>query len=323
MRAIRRILVAVKDPSARSLPAVAKGIQIASAFDAELELFHAIDSSIYANAAAMSAGRMLELESDERSQFLQRLGRIAARARLHAPTVTASAEWDYPVYEAIIREALRRRADLIVAERHAGRHIAPGLLGLADWELLRLSPLPVLLVKSSRPYHCPCVLAAVDPTHAFAKPARLDGGILDLARSFSDVLHGQLHAVHAYDPLRASLLAQGGSEAVRAQQSAAASAKAALDRTVRPARIPAARRHLCGRHPIDAVLEVATTLHSDIVVMGAVSRSGLKRLFIGNTAEQLLDRLACDLLVVKPRGFKIRVPRPRRGVRLITLQPPY
>jgi universal stress protein E len=34
--------------------------------------------------------------------------------------------------------------------------------------------------------------------------------------------------------------------------------------------------------------------------MGAVSRKGLARAFIGNTAEEVLDRLGCDLLIVKP-----------------------
>jgi universal stress protein E len=37
--------------------------------------------------------------------------------------------------------------------------------------------------------------------------------------------------------------------------------------------------------------------------MGAVSRSGLKRLFLGNTAEEVLDKLSCDVLIVKPPGF--------------------
>jgi nucleotide-binding universal stress UspA family protein len=46
-----------------------------------------------------------------------------------------------------------------------------------------------------------------------------------------------------------------------------------------------------------------------IVVMGAVSRSGLRRIFIGNTAETVLDRLSCDLLVVKPPGFVTQVPK--------------
>lgn len=323
MRAIGRILVAVKDPAARSLPAVTKGTQLARAFGAQLELFHAIDSCVYADAMGMSDAHLQELEDDERAQYQQRLGRIAARARLHGPSVNARAEWDFPVYEAIIREAVRVGADLIVAERHAGRHIAPGLLGLADWELLRLSPLPVLLVKGPRPYHRPTVLAAIDPTHAFAKPAKLDAEILALGEMFSQALHGKLHAVHAYDPLRASVRAGNGAAVARVQQAAMAAAQSAFDRALRTTDIPAARRHVLGRHPIDAVLEVSRELRSDIVVMGAISRSGLKRFFIGNTAEQLLDRLPCDLLVVKPPGFAGRVQSSRRGVRLITLQPPY
>jgi hypothetical protein len=46
-----------------------------------------------------------------------------------------------------------------------------------------------------------------------------------------------------------------------------------------------------------------------IVIMGAVSRSAIVRLFIGNTAERALDRLSCDVLVVKPRGFRSSVER--------------
>jgi universal stress protein E len=55
--------------------------------------------------------------------------------------------------------------------------------------------------------------------------------------------------------------------------------------------------------------------------MGAVSRSGLARLFIGNTAEQVMDALPCDLLVVKPPRFKSRVPQARRGVLFTSLPP--
>jgi universal stress protein E len=51
------------------------------------------------------------------------------------------------------------------------------------------------------------------------------------------------------------------------------------------------------------------------VVMGAVSRSGLRRIVIGNTAERILGDLTCDVLVVKPQRFVTRVSRTRRGVR--------
>jgi nucleotide-binding universal stress UspA family protein len=34
--------------------------------------------------------------------------------------------------------------------------------------------------------------------------------------------------------------------------------------------------------------------------MGAVARSRLRRLLVGSTAEAVMDRLACDVLAVKP-----------------------
>ena len=73
---------------------------------------------------------------------------------------------------------------------------------------------------------------------------------------------------------------------------------------------------LCAKHAIpadhirvhqggtrDLIMMLTDRLRTDIVVMGAVSRSGLKGLFLGNTAEDVLDRLPCDLLIVKPSGF--------------------
>jgi len=56
--------------------------------------------------------------------------------------------------------------------------------------------------------------------------------------------------------------------------------------------------------------------------MGAISRSGIKRLVLGNVAEQVLDALPCDVLVVKPANFKARVGKKGRGVQLIPT-PPY
>jgi universal stress protein E len=49
-----------------------------------------------------------------------------------------------------------------------------------------------------------------------------------------------------------------------------------------------------------ALVRLTGQLRADIVVIGAVARSGLRRLFLGSTAEQVLDRLPCDMLIIKP-----------------------
>jgi len=148
MQSIRRILVAVKDPGASVLPAIVKGTQLARAFGAELELFHAIDEAVCVDMLGTNIEGVQQLESQQRRDCLQRLERIAARVRLHTPTVSVAAEWDFPAYAAIVRRAIASGADLVVAEQHPGSHLAQGLLQLADWELLRLAPMPVLLVKN-------------------------------------------------------------------------------------------------------------------------------------------------------------------------------
>jgi universal stress protein E len=103
------------------------------------------------------------------------------------------------------------------------------------------------------------------------------------------------------------------------QRRSARTAAEKLERLLAPAGIPAARRHLIARHPSDAIEEAAGETHSAVVVMGALARSGLKGLLIGNTAERVLAQLPCDLLVIKPRGFRSKVPRRRRGVRYVGL----
>lgn len=47
----------------------------------------------------------------------------------------------------------------------------------------------------------------------------------------------------------------------------------------------------------------ASRVAAEMVAMGAVSRSGLKRAFIGHTAERVLEALDCDVLIAKSPDF--------------------
>jgi universal stress protein E len=321
MRRIRRILLAVKDPAAKELAALGKAAQLARALDAELVLFNAIAAPLYLESEIVGIRGLRDIERRAQDTCRAQLEAHARRLRRFGIRVSALVEWDYPAYEAVVRAASRTGADLIVAERHAGRHIAAGLLHLTDWELLRLAPMPVLLVKRPGLYRRPLVLAAVDPDHSYAKPVRLDREILKTGAVLADALHGTLHAVHAYPPLPLTAYTRGAlSEDIVAdmQRRSARAAAEKLARLVRPLAIPESRRHLIARHPSDAIEQAAAQTRSAMVVMGALARSGLKRLLIGNTAERVLDHLPCDLLVVKPLGFRPRVARRRRRVHYVS-----
>lgn len=318
MAALHRILVTVKEFTGKPLPAVLKAAQLARAYGAQLELFHALTSPLYTDVVLADNKGLESLEQGLRQKALRRLEAIADRLRVHSIKVSVSAEWDYPAYEAIVRRAHAIKADLIVASVHAGRHRMPWLLRLTDWELVRLSSVPVLLVKNAHPYRHPAVLAAIDPTHAHQKPLQLDQEILRVGKALTTALRGTLHAVHAYARFAVAVLpavlTPGTLEAM--QEDAERSAQLRFSRAVRPARIARSRQYLVARQPIDAIAEAARKSRSAIVVMGAISRSGYKRLLVGNTAERILDDLACDIMVIKPAKFPNRVPRASRGAQL-------
>ena len=128
MRQIRQqILVAIKDPRHPNRSRGGQGgATCERALGAELELFHSISSPLYIDAYLMNQSTAIERKM--RSARITELEKIARPLRARGLKVTVAAAWDYPVYEAIVRRALRMKADLVIAERHAGRHIVPGLL---------------------------------------------------------------------------------------------------------------------------------------------------------------------------------------------------
>ena len=159
------------------------------------------------------------------------------------------------------------------------------------------------------------IVAAVDPLHAHDEPAALDDAILDAARVVAGAVSAHLLLLHARAPWSdaARLSAK-----LRRDPATGEGDPQALYRGKVEARV----RELARRHYIrdDSVFVVeglaeqvvpafARERSADIVVMGAVSRSLLKRILIGYTAERLLDALDCDLLIVKPPGFRAPVSR--------------
>jgi universal stress protein E len=284
---------------------------IARAVGARVELFHAEMPPVVVPGAAPVP--------KSRYSMTDRLERLTRSPHLKGLRVTGHLERDYPPHEAIIRRALAVQADLVIASLRVPSF--PGRLWLrsTDWELIRECPCPVLLVKSSRAYRRPAIVAAVDPFHAHAKPAGLDRTLLETARSVAQALRGSVHVFHSYLPLVSLMPMPMGPLAPVGYPPALEDAHGqqvarVFDLLGKSADIPPSRRHL---HMGDVASELSATvkrLHAGMVVMGAVSRSALKRAFIGSTAEATLGSISCDVLVVKPRGFKTSVPRRKRSL---------
>ncbi len=304
MPRFRVILVAMRDLRARRSVVVERAARLAAGSGARLELFHDLATPIYLDAVAGTGKTVESLTRIGRENAERRLEALAEPLRARGLRVGVSAVWDFPPYESIIRRATAVKADLIVVQKR-GHHRLPALLGYTDWELLRASPIPVLLIKNSRYRPRAAVLAAVDPQHAERRSGALEKRILANATSLAGALRAPLHAVQVLTPWARATPAH----------------RSALKGLVRASAIKPARAHLLVGNPDVLLPATARRLRAGAVVMGMMSRRGLKRLFIGNSAERLLDNLRCDVLVVKPPRFSARLPKARRGVYFLTSLP--
>jgi len=300
MRMRANTILVVIDPTAGShQPALERAAWLAKQAGARLELF-ACD---YDPDADSAPAIVRVADAGVREQLLSRhrrhLEELAAPLRNQGLAVSVDVVWDHPFDLAIIKKAATHDYWLVAKDTHHHNVLQRTLLTNVDWHLIRKCPAPLLLVKERKLATEPNVIAAVDPVNEHDKPAALDDRIFTFAGDLARVLRGHLHVVHSYTaPMGAEL--PPDVLKVIAQEHRSAMAKF-LDTHA----VLGGRAHLYEGLAHECLQKAAQEHAADFVVMGAVARRGLKRLFIGSTAERVLDRLPCDLVIIKPLEFEV------------------
>lgn len=307
MDGLDRIIVGV-DPRADA-SAARLGARLAAMLGASLELF----SPVYNSQVSLA-----NFETRDSLQHARDL--LARRHHEHLEAVLAGlgfsgpaavqAHWDHPPEEALIRRVLERAASLLVVALPCDEGGKPALTS-SHWQLVRHCPVPLLLTRGTEWPAAPGVVAAVDPTGRHGRRDDLDVAILKLAERLA--AGGTLHVFHAWERgLRMLIggrveslapdLPEGPMENQRREAVHAILGRAG----VAPARIA-----FVEGPPDQALPAYCIGKQADLVVMGAVARNPFGRIFIGSTAERVLARLPCDLLIVKPDTFRTPVQRER------------
>lgn len=290
-------------------PAIQHAVFVARKFGIGIDLFNC---HYQAPIASDTGGTLAIFEHDCESVLdgiLDRLSDLAAPHAAAGVDISVSAAWDTPLYEGVMREAMRTNARFILKETHYHSPIARALFSNTDWQLIRNCAIPVWLVKREQDWSAPTILAAVDPMHEHDKPASLDARILTVATEFARALGGEAHAVHVFDagPLvaaAASALAPTGPAPVeRIRLAAEQEHSHALARLAKEFGLGQERLHMPAGVSTELLPHMARELDASLVVMGAVSRSRLENAVVGSTAERALDRFPCDILIIKPPGF--------------------
>ena len=144
---IQKILLPI-DFSEHSRLALDRGIEIAHATSAQIDLVHAIEELVYRGVRYTEAlsPNALEERREERIAQLEEWREIAQRAGVEASAQIVSGD----PRNAVLEHAERTSPDLIVIGSHGRSRLRTALLGSVSEYVLRAARCDVLLVKAAR-----------------------------------------------------------------------------------------------------------------------------------------------------------------------------
>ena len=297
---INHILV-VLDKHDKDQPGLQRACWLANALDADLTLITSAWDSF-----GDQASQLADTASNSVKQALLRqaklwLDSLTEQDSCKSLRTNTEVHWQKHLHDAAIESARDTEFDLVIqsTQKHG---LIDRLFSHSDWNLMRHCPAPVMMVKSPDAWKHNRILASIDATSADKGHTLINDNILSYAEHLADHFDTDLHIANAYPMVAVALaMVPEVSPPEDIQNYITDQHKEATARWAEKFNVAEDHVHVLEGDAEQVVPDVAAEIEADLVVVGTVGREGLSGVLIGNTAEALVDKLSCDVLVIKPK----------------------
>ncbi len=268
---IDRLLLAT-DRSSYSEGAVREAIHLAKKCRSKLYVMSVLETNPEYETIGASA---YEKEEQEATKYLEAIkNRALAEGVSYSETVL---HFGQETCQTIIDEACERHADMIIIGRRGRNALMNVLMGGVATRVVSHAPCKVLVVPKAAHIEWRTILVATDGSeHSIAATTEA----IEMAKRCKS----RIIAVSA--AARPDHL-QDAAMHVNAIQEAAEKEGLPVE-TLTPE----------GK-PDDVIIETASGMGADLIVMGTYGRTGLKKLFMGSATEKVISHAGCGVLVVR------------------------
>jgi nucleotide-binding universal stress UspA family protein len=307
MQRFKNIMVVVDEFETAAGP-IEAAADLAKRNGARLAVIGLVDLGGANHLISLYDGTQVDVEgllAEERRAALEQ-----ATAHLDVPEVSIDVLGGVGFVE-IIKRIQRNGHDIVFCAppSESSRGLAGASLVM---HLLRKSPVPVW-VETPRGDPSPDVAVAVGPFGAVEQS--LNERLIQMAGSLTAIRRGTLHIVHAWRLEGETLLRRGRvrqpTEYVdQLVEGSLLEAKANVTYLAERAEtygVPY-ELHLEKGRPTQVIPETIAAIRPGVVVLGTLARTGLRGMFIGNTAEAILGTVEASVLAAKPNNFVTPIP---------------
>jgi nucleotide-binding universal stress UspA family protein len=275
-------ILAASDLTRRSTPAVTRALQLARDSGARLTLLHVVEEDLHDTA--------LQRRLREAETLLAE--RVEGGAQVDVAAVAGHA------FHSIGAQARARGAELIVMGAHRRDYLRDVFAGTTVERVTRTAGLPVLMVNAAPVGPWRRVVIATDLSETSGLAARR-------AHALGLLEGAEVSVVHGYAPITRQMMTFAGVPTAQVE----GEAERELEATRREV-----TDFLEGLGPMSAewgarivegggagaIAGHVAQVKADLLVIGTRGLSGVKRLFLGSVAQELMGSLRIDVLAVPP-----------------------
>ncbi|MEZ9237409.1 universal stress protein UspE [Shewanella sp. 10N.286.52.A9] len=304
MKDYNKILVVI-NPMTDHQPALARAVELASKSNATITAFLTIFDFSYEMTSILSSQ---EREAMRQGVIDQRESWLAEAITPYAQTdlnIDTKVVWHNRPFESVIKFAIEQNYDLLVKSTHEHDKLKSIIFTPTDWHLLRKAPIPVLMVKEHDWPVAGKILCAVNVATEDEEHSTLNTKIIENALNLAAKFSAQIHLVNGYPGTPVNLAIELPEfDAVSYNDTVRMQHEQRIQYLANSFNIPLENCHVEEGLPEDVIPELSQQLDAELVILGTVGRTGFSAALIGNTAEHVIDSINCDLLAVKPDGYK-------------------
>ena len=303
MMRIRRILYPT-DFSATATQALKHALFLAEQFEAELHMLHAI---ILHESDPRDPDRHFPEPSEILNQLFEiadsEMAEIVRKNEAKTFSLVEAKVRGYSAGEVILRYTDEHDIDLVVMGTHGRRGPARLFLGSVAEEVVRHAPCPVLTLREEK---APQAIEAVERILVPVDFSPYSQEALSYGKEVAALYGAGLQVLHTIEePAYPYFYTPGGTYSpVEQLEALREKAEEALDKMLSETpgpEVPAERFVATGR-PASEIARFAEERGSDMVVIATHGLTGLERLLVGSTAEQVVRLAHCPVFTVKSFG---------------------
>jgi universal stress protein E len=266
---------------------IAKAVRLARHCGARIELFLCESEQAYELARAYDREGVDASRAASDAQARAYLADLKAHADAGGIEITLDTCCESPLYEAIVRKALRSHPDLVIKAATGVGHHGQRALDANDWQLVRTCPTTVMLTRGRPLGNPPRFAAAVDASEH--ELATVSHGVVEAANALGSAGQARLEVIYGESGI------DDQSQPLRMER---------LRTLCEAAGISSDRMHVLYGVPERTLLPFARGQAYDALVLGALTHLPADSVPLGTLTSGLLEAIDCDFVLVKPASYR-------------------